>query len=467
MKRGLGRIAVALCVLGGCGTDARVSDTDADTSKIDVSDTHESDTTESDTDGSDSRVSDTDGSDTLESDSRESDTDVDDTRESDVADTSPCAAPLPAPPSAALRPVAGELFYAQLGLGGFKMGESALLVGPDGTSVLIDVGNDSHDDDVAERVLALTGRSEVDHLVLTHFHGDHLGGLADLMGRIAVTRSIVHRGLTDLTAAANADTFDALCTALAEHPALAAPLCSASAPAPCKASNRQGSYPAIACPGLTTFDVSLGGGARMDFIAANGFMGDRQFTRDVGPMLGDDTNGENARSAVAVIAHGAFRMLVAGDLTGGGSDTDDLESFYVPGLDLAGISARGVDVLHAGHHGRNTSTNATWADRLLPRDGRDRNAVMGISTAHLLSPHAETLATLLDGDRLGQGRAWTTTVTVGGATAAGLVDAEGGMVLVATLDGGAAYAVQAVDESGRVLESRVFRSVGSTTAICP
>jgi glyoxylase-like metal-dependent hydrolase (beta-lactamase superfamily II) len=72
----------------------------------------------------------------------------------------------------AIRPRNGELFYGQLGLGGLTMGESALLVGPDGTSVLLDVGNDSHADDVARAAQEWTGAAAVDHVVVTHFHGN-------------------------------------------------------------------------------------------------------------------------------------------------------------------------------------------------------------------------------------------------------------------------------------------------------
>jgi hypothetical protein len=158
-----------------------------------------------------------------------------------------------------------------------------------------------------------------------------------------------------------------------------------------------------------------------------------------------------------LVSFGAFRMLLAGDLTGGGSDTNDLESFYASRFD-ARIDERGVDVLHAGHHGRDTSTNTTWVARLLPDDGRSRNAIMGVSTAHLGSPHDVVLANLLDGERLGDGRAWTTTVSAGGATHAGLVDAGGGRIVIATIEGGAAYVVQALD-GATVIESRVFRSV--------
>jgi competence protein ComEC len=363
---------------------------------------------------------------------------------------------VPAAPSEVLRPRAGELFYAQIGLGGLGLGESALLVGPDGTRVLIDVANDSHDDDI-DRVLGeILGDTSIDHIVITHFHADHGDGIGALLDRIELTGSIVHRGFTDLTGAANDATIEAICEAIEAHPGSAAPLCRADPPAPCDSGSWTGTYPAIACEGLTNEDLSLGS-ASIDFLGANGFIDGERYEAIVGPFRADDSNGENARSVVALISHGAFRMLVAGDLTGGGSDTDDLESFYASRLDA--IGARGVDVLHAGHHGRNTSTNAAWADRLLPNDGQNRNAIMGISTAHLDSPHDEVLAVLFAADRLRDGRAWTTKVSVGGASGDDLVDADGGHILIATLDGGNAYAIQAVAEDGTLIESRAFASV--------
>lgn len=381
-------------------------------------------------------------------------------RDASATDGGACGPP-PLAPSAPLTPAPGELFYAQIGLGGFSLGESALLVGPDGTVVLIDAGNDSHDDDVAAVLAALTGDTRVDHVVITHFHADHGDGLADLLGRVTLSGRVVHRGFTDLTDAANDATVESLCGELAARPSAAAPLCAAAAPAPCDPAAWTGTYPAVACDGLSAHDLALGSGARVDFVAANGFIGGERFESAVGPIRTDDGNGENARSVVAVVSHGPFRMLLNGDLTGGGSDTDDVESFYAPRL--AEVPAAGVDVLHAGHHGRNTSTNATWVARLLPSDGRSRNAVMGISTAHLGSPHAEVLSNLLDGDRLGEGRAWATRVATGGATAPGLVHAGGGLVVVATAEGGAAYFVQAIDSSGALIESRAYRSVGA----CP
>jgi beta-lactamase superfamily II metal-dependent hydrolase len=97
-------------------------------------------------------------------------------------------------------------------------------------------------------------------------------------------------------------------------------------------------------------------------------MAGERYQDHVGPLHADDSNGENARSVTAVLAHGSFRMILAGDLTGGGSDTDDVEAFYLPRLPrVSDLDARGVDVLHASHHGRNTSSSAAWIDALLPR----------------------------------------------------------------------------------------------------
>ncbi len=378
-------------------------------------------------------------------------------------DTAPSDAgcgPAPAAPTTVLKPTPGELFYGQLGLGGLSIGESAILVGPDGTVVVVDVGNNSHDDDVAKGLTDFTGATKVDHIVVTHFHSDHGDGLTGLLGRITLKGKIFHRGLTDFTAAANDTTIQGICNAIAARPAAAGGLCNAASAPPCAPSSWVGSYPVTACPGLATADVALGSGALLDFVAANGFIGADRYDKAVSPFLTSDNNGENARSILAVVQRGAFRMLLAGDLTGGGSVTDDVESFYASRLGAAaGIDTRGVDVLHASHHGRNTSSNATWVARLLPADGKSRNALMGVSTAHVGSPHAEVLTALLSSGRLASGKAWTTRVAATGATAAGLVDAQGGRILLSTLEGGAAYAIQAVRADGTLIESRAFRSV--------
>src|SRR6516164_7990788 len=66
-------------------------------------------------------------------------------------------------------------------------GNATLFASPSGESVLIDTGNGGaaavRD---AERILAAAkdaGVSQIDHLITTHWHGDHFGSMAELAGR--------------------------------------------------------------------------------------------------------------------------------------------------------------------------------------------------------------------------------------------------------------------------------------------
>lgn len=370
---------------------------------------------------------------------------------------------------APLTPEPGELFYVQLGLGGVSPGESALVVGPDGSILAIDVGNNAHDDDVVDALDAVTTEMrasgfmnvhdrELAAIILTHHHADHVDGLEDLLGRVQVKRSIVHRGLLDVTGAANSASIEMLCRVLQAHPSTDMPLCEGNGRAPCDASRWSGTYPSTGCMGLMRGNLlaSTGGGAsyvpmgeaRLTFLAADATVGEARYEEANGTLRATDINGENARSVVGMLELGSFRLVFAGDLTGGGSDTDPVEQFIAQRLPPA-LLDRGVDVLHASHHGRNTSSSNAWLEALLPGDGRPRNVVMGISTAHLRSPHAEVLDALLGG-RLGDGNVFSTRVAAGGATHDGLQDARGGQVRVRTVDHGARYLVQVVHDDGTV-----------------
>ncbi len=404
---------------------------------------------------------------TADTTSEDSDTDTIPTTDTSA---DPCETELLAP-QGRIWPEPGELFYAQIGLGGLSLGESALVVGPDGTRILVDVGNDSHDDDVSGALAAVTERmnqagftprdpAAVEHLVITHLHADHADGLEDLLGDVAVDGQILHRGLLDITDAANEATVAQLCRSLALAPGASTPLCDGTEVPGCDPGVWSGTYPSSGCSGLGS-SLALGAGADLEIVAINGHIEGTSFQAEVGPIRTDDLNGENARSAVGVLSHGAFRLLISGDLTAASSDSDAVEEFYADHILAAGdLDPGGVDVVHLAHHGRDSSNSLPWLDVLAPADAASRNAIIGISTAHLGSPHRAVLDNVLAGDRLADGMIWATTVAAGGATDPKLVDAAGGQILIGTHDGGRAYVVQAVDGAGTVLESRAFHAVG-------
>lgn len=75
-------------------------------------------------------------------------------------------------------------------------GNATLFVAPSGESVLIDTGNGgaaaTRD---AGRIMAAmkdAGVQQIDHLITTHWHGDHFGGMAELSSHVTIKEFIDH-----------------------------------------------------------------------------------------------------------------------------------------------------------------------------------------------------------------------------------------------------------------------------------
>jgi competence protein ComEC len=72
-------------------------------------------------------------------------------------------------------------------------GKAALYVAPSGETVLIDTGNPGvRDGDRIMAMLAAAGVKRIDHLISTHYHRDHIGGLIAIAQRIPIAHFIDH-----------------------------------------------------------------------------------------------------------------------------------------------------------------------------------------------------------------------------------------------------------------------------------
>ncbi|MDP2307498.1 MAG: MBL fold metallo-hydrolase [Pseudomonadota bacterium] len=329
---------------------------------------------------------------------------------------------------------AGELVVEQIGLAAGTIGEAALIVGPDGTSVLLDVGNDAHAGAVRDAVVRHLGEPRVDWIVLTHFHADHVGAMDEL--DVAVGSGVITRGPYDLDPeAANADEWAEVAALRGTLPFV--DLCEGPEEAPADIS-AGGPWPAGGCAGLAGAGdsdgigiVPLGEGAALRVIVGDGF------TATDHAEVGAD---ENARSLGGTIRWGDFSYWWGGDLTGGGKGTPDVEGWLATALDPSDLPAEGVDVAHLHHHGISSSTSAAWVDRLLPDGGGDRHVVIGATGSYLSAPSEDALTMV--SDRLGAGSAWATETGWTAGNDPRLVVAHGG-VLVRVSEGGDRCSVEA------------------------
>ncbi len=72
-------------------------------------------------------------------------------------------------------------------------GQSTLFVSPSGQSMLVDTGwAGTRDAGRIASVAKLAGVSQIEYLVLTHYHGDHAGGVVELAGLIPIRHFVDH-----------------------------------------------------------------------------------------------------------------------------------------------------------------------------------------------------------------------------------------------------------------------------------
>lgn len=72
-------------------------------------------------------------------------------------------------------------------------GQATLFVSPSGESLLVDTGSPGgRDTDRIMEAVTAAGLKQIDYLLITHYHGDHVGGFPELAARIPIRNFIDH-----------------------------------------------------------------------------------------------------------------------------------------------------------------------------------------------------------------------------------------------------------------------------------
>src|ERR1700682_2804832 len=219
-------------------------------------------------------------------------------------------------------------------------GNATLFISPSGASVLIDTGNggaaSTRD---ADRIMAAAkdaGLTQIDHLITTHWHGDHFGAMAEISGRIPIRHFIDH-GANVQPAVATDDflqkTYPAL-YARAKHTVA-------------KPGDR------IAVAGLDWRVVSSAGEVIKTPLPGAGRM--NQYCASFKPQDVDRT--ENAQSVGSIVTFGKFRVAHLGDLTW------NKEFDLMCPMNRVGT----VDLFVVSHHGQPISNSEVLVHALHPR----------------------------------------------------------------------------------------------------
>jgi beta-lactamase superfamily II metal-dependent hydrolase len=221
-------------------------------------------------------------------------------------------------------------------------GAATLIVTPEKESVLIDCG-DANDRDAPRIQLAVkeAGLKAIDHLLITHWHTDHYGGVENL-AKLVPIRNFYDRGIPG-ELAEDPKRFPVLIAAYKKVTGGKSKILKAG-----------DTLPLRSAPGTPAL--------RLDCLCASGVVvpdrpgaAENEAARDHTPMAVDTS--DNAKSLGFLLHYGGFRFLDLGDLTW------NVEHKLVWPTDKIGL----IDVYQSTHHGLEISNNPAVIRTVQPR----------------------------------------------------------------------------------------------------
>jgi beta-lactamase superfamily II metal-dependent hydrolase len=230
-----------------------------------------------------------------------------------------------------------------------QQGQGILIIGPNGTTILFDGGYETKGTNEVVPYLQGLGiptTQALDYVIASHRDTDHYVGLTEVMNYGYDALHVYDNG---------SDKYN---TYVQEFLDAAA------------ATSAGGVVP-MALGQV----IDLGSGARATCVAVNGYV--------IGSgLVANAQANENDRAICLLIQYGNFDYLVTADVGGGAEDTvctdrstsqanveSPLVQAIMPGGTSPMLSAYGAEVVHVGHHGSESSTNADYMNVLTPTVG--------------------------------------------------------------------------------------------------
>lgn len=217
-------------------------------------------------------------------------------------------------------------------------GQSTLLVAPSGASLLVDTGwpgGNGRDADRVQAAMRDAGITKIDHLLVTHYHTDHVGGVPELAKRVAIGEFLDHgenREDSDITR----HDYAAYLKAIEAKPHRVVD-----------------PGDTIDLAGLSAIVLTADG----EHLHAIPGIAPQPNSYCAAEPNADPDPSENARSVGILVTYGKFRFLDLGDLTKAKEIALVCPTNPIPPIDL----------YLATHHGMNLSNARAIVDAIHPR----------------------------------------------------------------------------------------------------